>query len=229
MGWQVAVVADGETNLPSLQIILGQMPVWALTTPERQAALSELNEEYRLFWAPEPAFTVFSASYPKDAIASLLDLIPTIEEHHSRLSGLCFFGIEPSRKLREGLAELRYDPVPDPDSIYPDRIRYAKQLDRISDLPRIILDASSWLSFDDFYDAFFAGVGAPDWHGRSFNALNDSIGTGGINKLEVPYRIIIRNAKAMDSEAAAFVEDLGDLIRHLQADGCPVDLVVERS
>lgn len=128
---------DAETNLPSLQIILGQMPVWALARPERKAALSQLIEEFRLFWIPEQAFTVFSAAHPDTSIESLLDLIPTIAERHSRLSGLSLFGIEPSSFLNNGLAALGYDPVPAPDSIYPDRIRFAKPMNRISNIPQV--------------------------------------------------------------------------------------------
>jgi RNAse (barnase) inhibitor barstar len=229
MAWQVAVVLDSETNLASLHVLIGQMPVWALATPKRRTVLSQLNEEFRLFWIPEPVFTVFSPAFPDDLTASLLDLIPTVEEHHSRLSGLSLFGVEPSPFLQNGLAELGYDPVPDPDSIYPDRIRYAKPVNRISKMPQLLLDSSKWVSINDFYDSFLAAVGAPDWHGRNFNALNDSIGTGGINKLEVPYRIVIRNANRMGKDAASLVKDLGDLIQHLQIEGCPVELVIEQS
>ena len=53
------------------------------------------------------------------------------------------------------------------------------------------LDGSNWKTTDDFYDAFFRAVGAPSWHGRNFNALRDSIITGQINKIELPYTIHI--------------------------------------
>jgi RNAse (barnase) inhibitor barstar len=39
----------------------------------------------------------------------------------------------------------------------------------------LIMDGAAWNSEDDVYDAFFRVVGAPAWHGRNFNALNDSI------------------------------------------------------
>jgi len=227
MGWQVAVVSDPESNLDSLRIALGQMPVWALTTPERQNALGELNHEFRLFWFPETAFTIFSASFPDDPLASLIDVIPTIAEHHPRFSGLHLFGVESSPRLRSSLAEFGFEAVPDPDSVYPDRCRFAKPLDCISEVPEIVLDARKWVSSEDFYTAFFAAVGAPEWHGRSFNALNDSIGTGGINKIELPYQIVVRNASGMGNEAAALVTNLRDLIQQLHADGCPVGLLVQ--
>ena len=36
-------------------------------------------------------------------------------------------------------------------------------------------------------------VGAPDWHGRNFDALRDNIAAGSINAVEVPYRLVIKN------------------------------------
>ncbi len=54
------------------------------------------------------------------------------------------------------------------------------------------------LGNDDFYDAFFAAVGAPIWHGRNRDALNDSISTGGINEVEIPYRLeVVNGAKKL--------------------------------
>ena len=60
-------------------------------------------------------------------------------------------------------------------------------------MTELILEGTSWTTDDDVYDAFFGAVGAPEWHGRNFNALRDSISTGSINKVEVPYRLVIKN------------------------------------
>ena len=51
----------------------------------------------------------------------------------------------------------------------------------------IILDSARWSTKDDVYDAFFRAVGAPEWHGRNFDALRDSIARGLINQVECPY------------------------------------------
>jgi hypothetical protein len=126
------------------------------------------------------------------------------------------------------LSTAGYEPVPDPNSSYPDRLRFAKPLDRISEMPQLLLDACDWQTSDDVFQAFLLAVGAPRWHGRNFDALNDSIGTGGINRIEAPYRIIIRNADSMSRNAAAFVQDFADLIKELQSNGCPVELRIER-
>ncbi len=65
----------------------------------------------------------------------------------------------------------------------------------------IVLDASSWRSALDFYDAILAAIGAPDWHGRSPDALNDSMVFGGINALEPPYLIRITGARDLPLDA----------------------------
>ena len=43
------------------------------------------------------------------------------------------------------------------------------------EMKQLILDGASWNTKDDVYDGFFKVVGAPSWHGRNLNALNDSI------------------------------------------------------
>jgi hypothetical protein len=49
----------------------------------------------------------------------------------------------------------------------------------------IELDGSTWKTRDDFYAAFFKAVGAPERHGRNFNALRDSIVIGRINQISL--------------------------------------------
>jgi RNAse (barnase) inhibitor barstar len=55
------------------------------------------------------------------------------------------------------------------------------------------LDATSWGSVSDFYSALLGAIGAPDWHGRSMDALVDSLVFGGINTLRPPIEIIVCN------------------------------------
>lgn len=52
----------------------------------------------------------------------------------------------------------------------------------------ITLDAVAWASPDDFYSALLPQLGAPVWHGRNLNALDDSLGGGSINALEPPLK-----------------------------------------
>ena len=88
----------------------------------------------------------------------------------------------------------------------------------------LILDANGWSRADDVYDAFFRAVGAPLWHGRNFDALNDSISTGQINAIEVPYRIIVTNSEQACSDARAMLEKFKGLIDDLASRGCPVEI-----
>jgi hypothetical protein len=94
-------------------------------------------------------------------------------------------------------------------------------------MKEIVLSGATWQTVDDFYDAFFAAVGAPSWHGRNFNALNDSIGTGDINKVAVPYSLKITGLKRMSGAARSVVEKFRTLIGELQTEGVPVSLTSE--
>lgn len=90
----------------------------------------------------------------------------------------------------------------------------------------LLLNGEGWKTKDDVYDAFFQAVGAPAWHGRNFNALRDSIETGKINAIEVPYRIVIKNFDRVSAGAQQMTRDLVDLIRELGRRGCPVRIYV---
>ena len=91
----------------------------------------------------------------------------------------------------------------------------------------IVLDGAGWKTEDDFYDAFFEGVGAPDWHGRNFNALNDSIGAGDINRIEVPYAVRVKGVSTMSAEAREIVEHFVELIHRLKEEGVAVEVSLE--
>ncbi|WP_172838340.1 barstar family protein [Terriglobus roseus] len=91
----------------------------------------------------------------------------------------------------------------------------------------LLLDGANWFKPDDFYDSVFAAVGAPPWHGRNFNALIDSISTGGINAIEVPYRIVIFNAHLIGPDAQETASRFTTIIERLQEDReCPVQIEV---
>jgi RNAse (barnase) inhibitor barstar len=92
----------------------------------------------------------------------------------------------------------------------------------------LILDGSTWQSRDDVYDAFFAVVGAPKWHGRNFDALIDSIEKDSINAVEVPYRLVITHYDSVGAGARKMASDFIDLVQEIKARGCPVDIVTEK-
>ena len=78
---------------------------------------------------------------------------------------------------------------------------------------QIVLDARAWTTIGDFYDVLLPALGAPEWHGRNFNALRDSMTTGGINAVEPPYAIRLINtggvAEPLRGQLKAFL-DLAD-------------------
>ena len=91
----------------------------------------------------------------------------------------------------------------------------------------LVLDAITWMSPDDVYDAFFSAVGAPSWHGRNFDALRDSIVTGRINRIEVPYSITIKNFASISENVKEMATDFIALIREFRDEGCPIDVRIE--
>lgn len=84
----------------------------------------------------------------------------------------------------------------------------------VTTMPIIELDTASWRSIHDFYHALLASLGAPDWHGRNLNALIDSMIWGGINKLEPPYTVRIREVSTV---APDIREEIGLLKQDLVA------------
>ena len=72
----------------------------------------------------------------------------------------------------------------------------------------IELDARSWKNSDDFYDALLPEVGAPNWHGRNLNALEDSIFIGDINAIEPPFEILITGTEELSSVMKQFLVDV---------------------
>ena len=93
-------------------------------------------------------------------------------------------------------------------------------------MTELVMDAAAWKSDDDFYASFFEVVGAPDWHGRNFNALRDSIVAGRINKIEVPYRVVLRNYAKIDAGVKGLTDDFVDLLRELAREGMPVEVTI---
>lgn len=93
-------------------------------------------------------------------------------------------------------------------------------------MKELVLDGSKWNGRDDVYDAFFKAVGAPAWHGRNLDALNDSIANGGINEIEVPYKLVIVNYGLIGAGAKKMANDFVDLIREIAARGVQVEVAI---
>jgi hypothetical protein len=72
----------------------------------------------------------------------------------------------------------------------------------------IELDAQHWKSFRDYADALRAALGSPEGHGSSVDAFIDSMVYGGMNEVNPPYTIIIKNTKGLSQEILAEIEAL---------------------
>jgi RNAse (barnase) inhibitor barstar len=93
-------------------------------------------------------------------------------------------------------------------------------------MKELLLDGREWTTRDDVYNAFFRAVGAPEWHGRNFDTLNDSIATGSINEVEIPYTLVIKNYELIGGDAKRMTDDFIDLIHEIAGRGCPVEIRV---
>ena len=220
MAWQVGAVLDTETNL---NVAIGQMPIWAQTTPEREALPLEWREQWYSMWSPDPGFTLITTPPANDLVAQAVTMLPTIETHHPNLFCIHLFGLLTSDGLDAAMAELGYYPA----RISMDTARtFVRSFEQSAKDLTLVASTwslrSDWFFTQDFYSAFFLAVGAPEWHGRCFDALNDSIAGGGINKIEVPYRIVIRNAQNENEMVRGVFDELASFFLHIQSRGCPV-------
>jgi RNAse (barnase) inhibitor barstar len=91
----------------------------------------------------------------------------------------------------------------------------------------LVLNGADWTTKDDVYDSFFRAVGAPGWHGRNLDALADSISSGSINQIEVPYRLVIKSYDRIGLHTKPMTDSFINLVHGLAADGCPVEIRVE--
>ena len=72
-------------------------------------------------------------------------------------------------------------------------------------MKQIELNASGWQEADDFYDALLPQLGAPAWHGRNLDALEDSIFVGDINAVEPPFHISISGTDTLSPAMRDFL------------------------
>lgn len=98
---------------------------------------------------------------------------------------------------------------------------------------RIIeLDATKWKTVLDFYDALLAALETPKGHGKSPDALIDSMICGGMNAMEPPYRIRIFGAGALPNDVHGHVEVVKRALAkarmdHRRRKGADVDVDME--
>ena len=72
----------------------------------------------------------------------------------------------------------------------------------------IELDAQSWQIYEDYASALRTALGSPKGHGSSVNAFIDSMVYGGMNEINPPYKIIIKNTKNLSKDIIEEIEAL---------------------
>ena len=175
-------------------------------------------------WSPEASCTTFKVEDLEAREHNCLSELGMVDLHHPSMAKLNFVGVEDSNPLRTGLSELGFIPA---KATWPNTIAFRRPIMTLKNIPLLKLDAVGWKNSDDVYESLFTVLGSPAWHGKNFSALNDSIVTGNINTIEVPYTLSIRSMKSANSEVRRFVSDLVDFISQREEEGCPVSIQIE--
>ena len=82
----------------------------------------------------------------------------------------------------------------------------------------IALDASSWRTLDDLYNALFEATGATLSHARNANAFSEALIYAGDIELDPPYVIDIRNTRNLLPDAREELGHLREAFRRYRAD-----------
>jgi len=93
---------------------------------------------------------------------------------------------------------------------------------------RIELDGKAWRFPEDFYIAYLAAVGAPEWHGQNLDAIWDSPAGGDINQRNPPFRVRIVGVEQMGPKARHTLERFEQLIDQARSGGLDVELEMLR-
>ena len=77
--------------------------------------------------------------------------------------------------------------------------------------PEVVIDWAEVEDLDTLYDCLFAQTGAPSWHGRNLNAINDSWVAGAICSEGPPFDFVLRN----EEQAKPALEETAQAIREI--------------
>ncbi|MBB5338906.1 hypothetical protein [Tunturiibacter gelidoferens] len=224
MAWEIAVIVDPDCSESAVDTLARYMPIWMVDTPQNKERALSVRKAVGEMWLPEAVCTTFTVKDLSAREYNSLSELSAVDLHHPKMAKLNFVGVDDSDSLRTGVNEFDFIPAM---ATWPGTIAFRRPLDMLRNVPRLHLDASNWKKKDDIYESLFTVLGSPSWHGKSFSALNDSIVTGSINAVEIPYTLLIRNLKSANSEVRAFVFDLVTFISEREMEGCPVSIQIE--
>jgi RNAse (barnase) inhibitor barstar len=95
-----------------------------------------------------------------------------------------------------------------------------------SSVPVLSLDCRGWSSVSVAYSALLSALGAPSWHGRNLDALNDSLVAGGINQQKAPFRIEVSGSrKKLPGQVQTFLIQLEKILARAREEGKDITLV----
>jgi RNAse (barnase) inhibitor barstar len=220
---RVAIVLERDFNLEQLDLLVRYMPVWAEETPARQEYAPILRQSAGGLWPPQVSFTRFKSFTDVSTAQMLESLVPTVLEHHP---GLAYIEVIASLDVPiiGTMASHGFFPVTYETEF---GLGFQKPLDQVADLPVLVLDASGWRTLDDFWRSLFRLVGAPEWHGRNFDALNDNLFSGAINQIELPFVIVVKNRAGLSVELQLELGAFISFIRDREDRGWPIRIVIE--
>lgn len=224
MAWNIAVVVDPEFNERAADQLVRYRPIWMVDTPHNRISAAVARAAAGEMWDPEAACTTYRIEDPSAREHNCLHILDMIDLHHPHLAKLDVIGVGASASLTLGMSESGFFPA---ISTLEDSIAFRRSIDALEGVPSFDLDASAWKSPDDVYNSLFAKLGSPVWHGRNFNALNDSIVTGGINSVDVPFKLLIHGLHSSTNEVKEFVSKLEALLAEREAEGCPISVRID--
>jgi hypothetical protein len=223
MAWEIAVIVDPAYNHLALGSLDSDMVLWIVDTPSNRTFADKMRKAAGEIWLPNPICTTFQVKDPSDCEHNCLGILDTIEQHHPRMAKLHFVGIHDSEVLRPRLREFDFIQL----ESHRGKVVFVRSIASMKNVPHLQLDATNWNHADDVYESLFSVLGAPPWHGKNFDALHESIVTGGINRVEVPYILKIQGISSAKPEARLFIKDLVDLISKFEEQGCPIAIQIE--
>jgi RNAse (barnase) inhibitor barstar len=224
MAWEIGVIVDPNGNEATVNTLVRYMPIWMADTPVNRLSAAIARRIAGEMWFPEAACTTFTVRDPVAREHNCLSNLDMVDLHHPNMAKLNLVGVESSSTLCTCLKEFGFIPA---NATWPHTIASRRPVTTLKNISTLELDASKWTNSDDIYESLFTVLGSPVWHGKNFDALNDSIVTSDINSVEVPYILSIRNVKAANSKVTRFVSDLTAFISEREAQGCSVSIKIE--
>lgn len=224
MAWEVAVILNPKCEQSTVEMLAKYMPLWIADTPSNQECAATARQVAGDLWKPKASCTTFTTYAELSTEDNFVNIAKTVGLHHPNLAKFNLLGIETSDSLKSRMRTLGFLPA---KATWDDALSFRKPVSALNDVPHLTLDAKSWRSSGDVYEDLFNVLGSPAWHGKNFDALHDSIVTGQINSLEVPYTLSICGMSSAKPEVRLFVKHLIDLISRFESEGCPISIRIK--